>query len=113
MPRPSSYLMSRYLFFVLFVLSWLLVVVAGNVQAQEQKSRYVTLVYAEMKDVQEFNSKLQLNRTLESAIHQKNVITAADEVLAKVDIIIEKVQVVLDLKFPIFLFTRFGKQGII
>lgn len=52
-----------------------------------------------MKVLQEFNSNLQLNRTLESAIHQKNIITAADEVLAKVDIIVEKVQVVLDM-FP-------------
>jgi hypothetical protein len=91
--------MSRYLFLVKFVLSLSLVFVAGNTQAQEQKSRYVTLVYTEMKDVQEFNSNLQLNRTLESAMHQKNIITAADEVLAKVDIIIEKVEVALDM-FP-------------
>ena len=91
--------MSRFLFPVLFILSWGLAFEAGDVLAQEQKSRYVTLVYAEMKVLQEFNSNLQLNRTLESAIHQKNVITAADEVLAKVDIIVEKVQAVLDM-FP-------------
>lgn len=90
--------MSRFLFPVLFILSWLSVG-ATDVLAQEQKSRYVTLTYDDKKVLQEFNSNLQLNRTLESAIHQKNVITAADEVLAKVDIIVEKVQVVLDM-FP-------------
>ncbi len=90
--------MSRFLFHVLFILSWLLVG-ATDVPAQEQKSRYATLVYVDMEALQEFNSNLQLTRTLESAIQKKNVITVADEVLAKVDIIVEKVQVVLDM-FP-------------
>jgi hypothetical protein len=91
--------MSRFFFSVLFLLSWLLVSGAGNIHAQEQKSRYVTLVYADMAILKDFNNKLELNRTLEYAIRKKNIITVADEVLAKTDIIIEKVQSVLDM-FP-------------
>ncbi len=91
--------MSRFLIPVLFILSWLQALGAENVSAEEQQSRYVTLVYGDMSVLQDFNSNLRLNSTLESAIHQKNVITTADEVLAKVDIVIEKVQVVLSM-FP-------------
>jgi len=67
--------------------------------ALEQKSRYVTLVYPDMELLQDFNSKLELNGKLDHAIRQKNVVTVVDEVLAKADIIIEKVQAVLDM-FP-------------
>lgn len=72
---------------------------SGTVQAQEQKSRYVTLVYGDKGVLREFNDNLRLNRKLGYAMRKKGVITSADEVLAKVDILIEKVQVVLDM-FP-------------
>lgn len=48
--------------------------------------------------MQEFNDNLRLNRKLNSAM-RKNVVTVADEALAKIDIIIEKVEVVLEM-FP-------------
>lgn len=90
--------MSRFLFPLLLLFSWILAP-GGNALAQEQKSRYVTLVFSDMEVLQEFNRNLQLNGKLDYAIRQKNVITVADEALAKVDIIIEKVEVVLDM-FP-------------
>jgi hypothetical protein len=71
----------------------------GVATAQEQQSRYVTLLYADLVILQDFNSNLELNGKLDYAMRHKNVISVADEVLAKVDIIIEKVQIVLDM-FP-------------
>ena len=96
--EPSSCLMSRFLLPLLLLFSWILVP-GGNAHGQELKSRYVTLVFTDMEVLQGFNSNLQLNGKLDYAIRQKNVITVADEVLAKVDIIIEKVEAVLDM-FP-------------
>ena len=57
-------------------------------QAQEQKSRYATISYPNREVLQEFNDNLRLNRKLNYAM-RKNVITVADEALAKIDIIIE------------------------
>ncbi len=90
--------MSRFLFPLLLLFSWILVP-GGNAHGQELKSRYVTLVFTDMEVLQEFNSNLRLNGKLDYAIRQKNIITVGDEVLAKVDIIIEKVEAVLDM-FP-------------
>ncbi len=76
-----------------------LVTLVGTAQAREQKSRYVTLAYSDRNVLREFNDNLRLNRSLSYSMRKKNVVTSADEVLAKADIIIEKVQVVLDM-FP-------------
>ncbi len=76
--------------------SWLLCV-AGIVRAGEQKSRYATLLYTDNRVLLEFNDNLRMNRKLIHFMRKKDVITVADEVLAKTDIIIEKVQVVLDM----------------
>jgi len=74
--------------------------VSGNAYAREQqKSRNVTLWYADREVLEEFNDNLRLNRKLRNAMRKKNVVTVADEVLAKADIIVEKVQIVLDM-FP-------------
>ncbi len=72
---------------------------AATLQAQEQSSRYATLSYSDNGVLREFNDNLRLNRKLNYSKRKKNVTTVADEVLAKTDIIIEKVQVVLDM-FP-------------
>lgn len=90
--------MSKVCFSAL-VLLLLLPCATGTVQAQEPKSRYATLIYTDDQVLREFNDNLRLNRKLSYAMRKKNVVTAADEVLAKADIIIEKVQVVLDM-FP-------------
>lgn len=81
------------------VLALLLICAVSNVQAQEQKSRYATLFYSDKEVLREFNDNLRLNRKLSHSMRKKNVVTVADEILSKADIIIEKVQVVLDM-FP-------------
>jgi hypothetical protein len=82
----------------LFLLLWLFL---GGIsaQAQEHNSRYATLSYSDNGVLREFNDNLRLNRKLNYSKRKKNVVTVADEVLAKIDIIIEKVQVALDM-FP-------------
>jgi len=77
---------------------------AGNLIAGEKKSRYATISYSNDKILREFNDNLRLNRKLNFAM-RKNVVTVADEALAKVDIVIEKVQITLDM-FPDFYHVR-------
>jgi len=66
---------------------------------EEAKSRYVTLQYNDKRILREFNDKLIIGRKLSAMMRKKNVETVEDEVLAKVDLIVEKIQVVLDM-FP-------------
>jgi len=66
---------------------------------QEAKSRYVTLQYGDKRILREFNDKLIIGRKLSAVVRKKNVDTVEDEVLAKVDVIIEKIQVIL-VMFP-------------
>lgn len=63
------------------------------------KSRYVTLHYASRQALHDFNDQLILGRKLRYYLKKKNIVTVEDEVLAKLDIIIEKAEVVLDM-FP-------------
>lgn len=64
------------------------------------RSRYVErLVYHSVEELQEFNDNLRLTRQLSAMVAQKRPATIEEEVLAKLDIIIEKVEVVLDM-FP-------------
>lgn len=90
--------MTRSRLSVLLLFLWLFGI-AFTVQAQEQESRYATLSYSDKSVLREFNDNLRLNRKLNYSKRKKNVTTVADDVLAKTDIIIEKVQVVLDM-FP-------------
>ena len=85
--------------------SALCLLLAESVWGGQQKSRYATIVYSNMQVLQEFNDNLRLNRKLNYAM-RKNVVTVADEVLAKLDIIIEKVQIVLDM-FPDYYHVSF------
>ncbi|MFH2124836.1 MAG: hypothetical protein ABIJ50_15310 [Pseudomonadota bacterium] len=52
-----------------------------------------------MELLRDFSENLSLDRKLSYSMQKKNVVTVADEVLAKVDVIIEKAEVVLDM-FP-------------
>lgn len=66
----------------------------------EVKSRYVTLQYnGDTTLLRKFNSELTLSRKLRYYLDKKNTVTIEDEVLAKLDIIIEKAETVLDM-FP-------------
>jgi hypothetical protein len=73
--------------------------IADDAQAA-YRSRYVNrLIYNSVEDLREFNDNLSLTRQLSAMVHQKNPATIEEEVLAKLDIVIEKVEVVLDM-FP-------------
>jgi len=67
--------------------------------AEELRNRYVTLHYSGKRMLREFNDKLIIGRKLSAMMRKKNVETVEDEVLAKVALIVEKTEVVLDM-FP-------------
>ncbi len=96
--------MNKILLTVCLLLACVMSCEVENLSAREHKSRYATISYANNELLQEFNDNLRLNRKLNFAM-RKNVVTVADEALAKVDIIIEKVQIVLDM-FPDFYHVR-------
>lgn len=64
------------------------------------KSRYVTLQYSSKANLlRDFNSGITFSRKLRYSLEKKNTVTVEDEVLAKLDIIFEKAETVLDM-FP-------------
>lgn len=65
----------------------------------EVKSRYVTLHYTGRDILREFNDNVDLGQKLGYLIKKKNIVTVEEEVLAKLDAIMEKAEVVLDM-FP-------------
>lgn len=67
--------------------------------AKEAKSRYITLVYSSQQQLDDFNDNVDLGRKLGQFARKKNVVTVEDEVLAKLDTIMEKAESVLDM-FP-------------
>ena len=90
--------MNRQLIVIFLLLSYRLYGGAESTWAAQQKGRAATISYSSKQVLHEFNDNLRLNRKLNYAM-RKNVVTVADEVLAKLDIIIDKVQIVLDM-FP-------------
>lgn len=82
----------------IFVLALFLVFsVVVSAYGFERKSRYATLRYSSKEVLREFNDELYLGRSLMRMVHKKNIVTTEDEVIAKVDFIIEKAQIVLDM----------------
>ncbi|WP_067616977.1 hypothetical protein [Dissulfuribacter thermophilus] len=66
---------------------------------QELKTRYATIRYSDDDLLREFNKRLYLGRRLGYLLRNRPLVTVSDEVSAKVDIIVEKVEAVLDM-FP-------------
>lgn len=89
--------MKSSLAFILVFLM-LVVLVPGEVMAQLQ-SRYVTVRYSNKQLLHDFNDELVFNRKLRYYLRKKNIVTVQDEVIAKLDVLIEKAEVVLDM-FP-------------
>ncbi len=90
--------MNRCLFSILLV-TLLATFLPCETKAQA-KGRYVTLNYQGNKELlREFNSQLVLGRKLRYYLQKKNIVTVEDEVVAKLDILIEKAETVLDM-FP-------------
>jgi len=63
------------------------------------QSRYVTLQCNSRDLLRDFNDNIDLGRKLGHLIRNSNIVTVEDEVLAKLDAIMEKAEVVLDM-FP-------------
>jgi len=70
----------------------------SNVQAQAASSRYFTVRWNTPELLRQFNDNLAIGR-LSRFIQKGNVVTVEDEVYAKLDVILEKAQLVLDM-FP-------------
>lgn len=85
------------LLFGMFIL--LLLFPLPAVAQAEGKSRYVTLRYSDQELLHDFNDQLILGRKLSYYLANKTIITIEDEVLAKLDTIIEKAETVLEM-FP-------------
>jgi hypothetical protein len=89
--------MNRRLFGIFILL--LLCPLSSSAAQTEEKSRYVTLSYSDKELLHDFNDRLILGRKLSYYLANKTIITVEDEVLAKLDTIIEKAETVLDM-FP-------------
>jgi hypothetical protein len=82
------------------ILLLVLLILQAPFEARTQgKSRYVTLQYSDKQLLHDFNDRLFLGRKLSYYLRNKEIITVEDEVLAKLDTIIEKAEVVLEM-FP-------------
>lgn len=73
--------------------------------AKEAKSRYATLEYSNQKLLTNFNEEIKLGRNLNAFVRKTNIVTVEDEVLAKIDTIIEKAETILEM-FPDQLFMK-------
>ncbi len=83
--------------FLIWILLWVLFPAAGAAGV-ELDSRYCTLIYRDAEQLAAFNKKLYMGR-LARIVRARNNVTIADEVSNKLDVIVEKVETVLDM-FP-------------
>jgi len=79
-------------FIALFIVFSLL---SGTV-AQAASSRYFTVRWNDPKVLRKFNDNLMIGR-LSRFMQKRNIVTVEDEVYAKLDVILEKAQLVLDM----------------
>lgn len=83
---------------------------AGTVTAAELQTRYATLHYDNDEQLQTLNRELLLGGELSWQLRKRSLVTIRDEVTAKIDILVEQVQVVLEMypermAFTILLFS--------
>jgi hypothetical protein len=79
-----------------FFLSFCLLVSPAH--CTQIKSRYVTLKYASKDLLRSFDNQIYLGSNLGSMM-PKNTVTTEDEVLAKIDLVVEKAETILNM-FP-------------
>ena len=72
--------------------------------AYELSSRYATITYFDQDDLREFNNELYMGR-LKSQMGRTSGDTIEEEVIAKINFIVEKVMVVLDMFPPQLMFS--------
>ena len=86
---------------IFFIIAGLFLFTTSSVppaSCEQRQSRYVTLEYSNKEIIREFNEELELTNSL-TRVMRKSTVTMEDEVMAKIDIIIEKAESVLDM-FP-------------
>ncbi|MCP4117790.1 MAG: hypothetical protein GY737_20810 [Desulfobacteraceae bacterium] len=83
----TKYFITALLFVLIF---------PGMLHSQEIRSRYATITYTDMATLRKFNNKLYMGR-LKYLLHSKKSETIEDEVGSKIDLIVEKVETVLDM----------------
>lgn len=94
----------KSIFIVLF-----LIVTASVSSGFELKTEYATIIYEKEEHLRQFNKKVSLG-SLSYLMRNKKSFTAADEVKNKLDVIVERVETILDmfpkgLKFTIVLLS--------
>jgi hypothetical protein len=77
---------------------WLVAIISSPVYGHEITTRYATIIYDNMDVLRKFNRELYMGR-LRYMLPSGESETIEDEVKNKIDLIIEKVQTVLDM-FP-------------
>lgn len=71
---------------------------------EELKTRYATVRYDDINLLQKFNDEIYLGRQLSQQLHQQKAFTIQDELHNKLNLIVEKVETVLDM-FPTQLYV--------
>jgi len=65
----------------------------------ELKTNYATIIYSNEELLEKFNQEIVLNRQLRLMLRNQKIFTVQDEVKSKVDLVVEKVESVLEM-FP-------------
>ena len=83
----------------------MLAILASAAYGAELKTRYATVRYNDIEILREFNDELYLGRHLAYQLRKLPAITVADEVRNKLNVVVEKVETILDMFPPILYFT--------
>jgi hypothetical protein len=83
---------------ILLIFACLFTITSSPIHGQEIKSRYTTIIYDNIGVLRKFNRELYMGR-LKYTMPSGESETIEDEVKEKIDLIVEKVQTVLDM-FP-------------
>ena len=83
----------------------ILACIASAAYGAELKTRYATIRYNDSELLRKFNDEIYLGRQLSYQLRQLQAITVADEVGNKLNLVVEKVETVLDMFPPILYFT--------
>jgi len=100
----------------IYVLVFLGIIFSFSVEcaAYEFASRYATITYFDRDDLRKFNNELYMGR-LKSQMGKVRGDTIEDEVIAKINFIVEKVMAVLDMFPPQLMFSIVihpGEKGV-
>lgn len=88
--------MNRFIHICLCLLFGLLLFCPFSGSAAELETRFATITYSDLDDLREFNDELYMGR-MSSRIRNGTGDSIEDEVISKIDFIVEKVMSVLDM----------------